>query len=96
LGDTKGAYQYGTGVNDVVREAMASTTLLCKLVVAVIHVWCKPEEGMKIVDDQIGFEALKFMFMVAKAKMSQQTKEMLAQCIKDKDWAFVNELTEKA
>ena len=96
LGDTTGAYHYGTGVNAVVREAMAGTTLLCKLVIAVLHVWCKPDDGMKIVDDQIGFEALKLMFMVARARMSPQSKEMLAICIKERDWAFVNELTEKA
>lgn len=83
-------------MNAVVREAMAGTTLLCKLVVAVIHVWCKPEDGLKIVDDQIGFEALKFMFMITQGRISQQSKEMLAQCIKERDWAFVNELREKA
>ncbi len=65
LGDFNSTFNFGTGVNKVIRDGLAQTSLIIKLTAAVLRLWCRPEEATKVVDDQIGFESLKIMHIIA-------------------------------
>ena len=74
---------------------MAQTSLIIKLTAAVLRLWCRPEEATKVVDDQIGFESLKIMHLIAQGQMSPTSKEAFIESVKEDDWALAKELRDK-
>lgn len=82
----------------MIRDALAQTPATFKLLASILHLWCsKTTQEFKVVDDQIAFESLKLLHIIAKSHnaMSQATKEAFLNVIKEDNWLLVSELRDK-
>jgi hypothetical protein len=73
LGDSQGVYKFGLPVNRVIEEALASSPHLYKCLASIINLWTN-QTTFKIVDDQIGYECLRLILLIAHALPSLPRK----------------------
>jgi hypothetical protein len=100
LGDFKGDYRYQTPVNQVIQEALTSSPLLMKVLASILRLWCalpiKDSTQLKVVDEQIGFEALKLVFMMARNMKDSQNKRYFLKLMQEGNSSLISSLQDKA